>query len=77
MTIKLLIVEGYLQEENQNINNAGIQTLTVRLRDSLAYITKVIDLVVENHSDDHKIFEFIGNIGKYDVTVWVGSSLDI
>ena len=32
MTIKLLIVEGNLQEENQNFKNAGIQTHTESLK---------------------------------------------
>ena len=44
MTIKLLIVEGNLQEENQNFKNAGIQTHTESLKDSLAYITKDLDI---------------------------------
>ena len=50
MTIKLLIVEGNLQEENQNFKNAGIQTHTESLKDSLAYITKDLDIDVVNPS---------------------------
>mgnify|MGYP005697800349 CR=1 FL=1 len=42
MTIKLLIVEGNLQEENQNFKNAGIQTHTESLKDSLAHITNCL-----------------------------------
>ena len=70
MTIKLLIVEGNLQEENQNFKNAGIQTHTESLKDSLAYITKDLDIDVVNPSADPKIFENIGNLEKYDGTVW-------
>ena len=77
MTIKLLIVEGNLQEENQNFKNAGIQTHTESLKDSLAYITKDLDIDVVNPSADPKIFENIGNLEKYDGTVWGGSSLNI
>ena len=77
MTIKLLIVEGNLQEENQNFKNAGIQTHTESLKDSLAYITKDLDIDVVNPSANPKIFENIGNLEKYDGTVWGGSSLNI
>ena len=77
MTIKLLIVEGNLQEENQNFKNAGIQTHTESLKDSLAHITKDLDIDVVNPSADPKIFENIGNLEKYDGTVWGGSSLNI
>ena len=49
MTIKLLIVEGNLQQENQNFKNAGIQTHTESLKDSLAYITKDLDIDVFDH----------------------------
>jgi len=77
MTIKLLIVEGNLQEENQNFKNAGIQTHTESLKDSLAYITKDLDIDVVNPSADPKIFENIGILEKYDGTVWGGSSLNI
>ena len=77
MTIKLLIVEWNLQEENQNFKNAGIQTHTESLKDSLGYITKDLDIDVVNPSADPKIFENIGNLEKYDGTVWGGSSLNI
>ena len=77
MTIKLLIDEGNLQEENQNFKNAGIQTHTESLKDSLAYITKDLDIDVVNPSADPKIFENIRNLEKYDGTVWGGSSLNI
>ena len=37
---KILIVEGNLKEENQQFTNAGIQTHTESLKDSIAYFTK-------------------------------------
>ena len=77
MTIKLLIVEGNLQEENQNFKNAGIQTHTESLKDSLSHITKDIELDVVNPSADSKILENVKNLEKYDGSVWGGSSLNI
>ena len=77
MTIKLLIVEGNLQEENQNFKNAGIQTHTESLKDSLAHITNDVEIDVINPSADPKIFENIKDLEKYDGTVWGGSSLHI
>ena len=77
MTIKLLIVEGNLQEENQNFKNAGIQTHTESLKDSLSHITKDIEIDVVNPSADSKILENVKNLEKYDGSVWGGSSLNI
>ena len=62
MTIKLLIVEGNLQEENQNFKNAGIQTHTESLKDSLSHITKDIEIDVVNPSADSKILENFKNL---------------
>ena len=77
MIIKLLIVEGNLQEENQNFKNAGIQTHTESLKDSLSHITKDIEIDVVNPSADSKILENVKNLEKYDGSVWGGSSLNI
>ena len=77
MTIKLLIVEGNLQEENQNFKNAGIQTHTESLKDSLSHITKDIEIDVVNPSADSKILENVKNLENYDGSVWGGSSLNI
>ena len=40
---KILIVEGNLKEENQQFTNAGIQTHTESLKDSIAYFTKNLE----------------------------------
>lgn len=53
MTIKLLIVEGNLQEENQNFKNAGIQTHTESLKDSLSHFTNKLSFDVVNLSLIH------------------------
>ena len=58
----ILIVEGNLREENQSFSKVGIQTHTESLKDSLAYITKDLDIDVVNPSADPKIFENIGNL---------------
>ena len=55
MTIKLLIVEGNLQEENQNFKNAGIQTHTESLKDSLSHFTNELSFDVVNPSSDQNI----------------------
>ena len=38
--LNILIVEGNIKEENKNFSNAGIQTHTESLKDSLSYLTK-------------------------------------
>ena len=40
---KILIVEGNLREENQSFSEAGIQTHTESLKDSLAYFTNKLE----------------------------------
>ena len=43
---KILIVEGNLREENRSFSEAGIQTHTESLKDSLAYFTdKLLSLI--------------------------------
>ena len=49
---KILIVEGNLKEENKNFSNAGIQTHTESLKDSLSYLTNDLALDVVNPSSD-------------------------
>ena len=59
---KILIVEGNLKEENQQFTNAGIQTHTESLKDSIAYFTKNLEIDVANPSSDLKVFENIKNL---------------
>ena len=49
---KILIVEGNLREENQSFSEAGIQTHTESLKDSLAFFTDKLDTHVVNPSSD-------------------------
>ena len=74
---KILIVEGNLKEENQQFTNAGIQTHTESLKDSIAYFTKNLEIDVANPSSDPKVFENIRNLEEYDGLIWGGSSLNI
>ena len=74
---KILIVEGNLKEENQQFTNAGIQTHTESLKDSIAYFTKNLEIDVANPSSDPNIFENIKNLNEYDGLIWGGSSLNI
>ena len=77
MTIKLLIVEGNLQEENQNFKNAGIQTHTESLKDSLSHFTNKLSFDVVNPSSDQNIQLISDQLEQYDGLIWGGSSLNI
>ena len=74
---KILIVEGNIKEENNNFTNAGIQTHTESLKDSLSYLTNDLELDVVNPSSDTDIQNFNNNLEKYDGLIWGGSSLNI
>ncbi len=45
----ILIVEGNLREENQSFSKVGIQTHTESLKDSLAYFTNELKLMLSIH----------------------------
>ena len=74
---KILIVEGNIKEENKNFTNAGIQTHTESLKDSLCNLTNDLVLDVVNPSSDTDIQNFNNNLEKYDGLIWGGSSLNI
>ena len=74
---KILIVEGNIKEENKNFTNAGIQTHTESLKDSLSYLTNDLVIDVVNPSSDTDIQNFNNNLEKYDGLIWGGSSLNI
>ncbi len=74
---KILIVEGNIKKENKNFSNAGIQTHTESLKDSLSYITNNLVLDVVNPSSDVDIQNYNNNLQKYDGLIWGGSSLNI
>ena len=74
---KILIVEGNLKEENTNFSEAGIQTHTQSLKDSLAYLSKKLILDIVNPSSDQNLQQVNENLHKYDGLIWGGSSLNI
>ena len=74
---KILIVEGNLREENQSFSEAGIQTHTESLKDSLAFFTDKLETHVVNPSSDENIDKNIDALESYDGLIWGGSSLNI
>ena len=74
---KILIVEGNVKEENKNFSNAGIQTHTESLKDSLSHLTNDLELDVVNPSSDMDTQSSNNNLQKYDGLIWGGSSLNI
>ena len=74
---KVLIVEGNLREENQSFSEAGIQTHTESLKDSLAFFTDKLETHVVNPSSDENIDKNIDALESYDGLIWGGSSLNI
>ena len=74
---KLLIVEGNLREENQSFLEAGIQTHTQSLQDSLNHYSKDLQYDVVNPSSDDSLEVVKDKLSKYDGLIWGGSSLNI
>ncbi len=74
---KILIVEGNLEEENNNFIKAGIQTHTQSLKESLDYLSREIMLDIVNPSSDKNIYSFNEKLHTYDGLIWGGSSLNI
>ena len=74
---KILIVEGNLKEENTNFTQAGIQTHTQSLKESLDYLTNELVLDVVNPSSDENIQLYNNKLHTYDGLIWGGSSLNI
>ena len=75
--LNLLIVEGNLEEENQNFEKSGIQTHTDSLKDSLAFFNTNLNIDVLNPSSNPNLEKIIQNLKKYDGLIWGGSSLNI
>ncbi len=75
--LNLLIVEGNLEEENQNFEKSGIQTHTNSLKDSLAFFNTNLNIDVLNPSSNSNFEKIIPNLKKYDGLIWGGSSLNI
>ena len=74
---KILIVEGNTAEENGSFTEAGIETHTESLRESLKYISKDLIVDVVNPSSDKNIDSFNDKLHTFDALIWGGSSLNI
>ncbi len=74
---KLLIVEGNLKEENESFSEAGIQTHTESLKDSLNHYSKDLQYDVVNPSSDESLESVKDKLSKYEGLIWGGSSLNI
>ena len=74
---KLLIVEGNLREENISFSEAGIQTHTQSLQDSLNHYSKDLQYDVVNPSSDDSLEKVKDKLLNYDGLIWGGSSLNI
>ncbi len=75
--LNILIVEGNLREENQNFSEAGIQTHTESLKDSLNHFTNNLNFDVVNPSSDENLDSVNEKLSNYDGLIWGGSSLNI
>ena len=75
--LNILIVEGNLKEENQNFSEAGIQTHTESLKDSLSNFAYNLNFDVVNPSSDENLDFVNEKLSNYDGLIWGGSSLNI
>ena len=75
--INLLVVEGNLESENKNFKEAGIQTHTESLKESIANYHNKINYSVLNPSSEKNFNEIISKLESFDGIVWGGSSLNI
>ena len=75
--LKILIVEGNLEEENQSFLKVGIETHTESLIYSLNHYSNKLDFDVINPSSDNNIQEVNKKLSSYDGLIWGGSSLNI
>ena len=75
--ISLLVVEGNLASENKNFKEAGIQTHTESLKESIANYHNKINYSVLNPSSEESFTEIISKLESFDGIVWGGSSLNI
>ena len=75
--LNILIVEGNLEEENKNFSDAGIQTHTESLKESLNFLSSNLHFDVVNPSSNNNINNIKAKLSSYDGLIWGGSSLNI
>ena len=69
--LNLLIVEGNLNEENENFKNSGILTHAESLKESLSYYSNDLNIDVFNPCAEKSFDKILPNIKKYDGLIWV------
>ena len=75
--LKILIVEGNLTSENKNFKDAGIQTHTESLKESIANYNDNVNYEILNPSSEDNFNKIIVKLESFDGLVWGGSSLNI
>ena len=75
--LSLLVVEGNLLSENKNFKDAGIQTHTESLKESISNYQKKINYEILNPSSEENFNKIINKLESFDGMVWGGSSLNI
>jgi len=75
--LNILIVEGNLKEENDSFSEAGIQTHTESLKESLKYFSNEFNFDVFNPSSDELDDKIKSKLSNYSGLIWGGSSLNI
>ena len=75
--LNILIVEGNVKEENKSFSDAGIQTHTESLKESLNILFNNLNYDVVNPSSDKDISQIKSKLSDYDGLIWGGSSLNI
>ena len=74
--LNILIVEGNVKEENKSFSDAGIQTHTESLKESLNILFNNLNYDVVNPSSDKDISQIKSKLSDYDGLIWGGSSLN-
>ena len=75
--LNILVCEGNTPKEGKIFTNAGIQTHTESLKESLAYYNKNLKIDVLNPCLELDLNEVVPNLKKYNGLIWGGSSLNI
>ena len=75
--LNILIVEGNPREENKNFVEAGIQTHTESLKESLDHFSRSLNFDVVNPSSDKNTVKIKSKLASYHGLIWGGSSLNI
>ena len=70
--LNLLIVEGNIQEENDNFKKKGIPNHAESLKESLSYYSSDLNIDVFNPCSELSFDKVLANIKKYDGFIAIG-----